>query len=332
MVRNLFVGKSSHIIRVLILNPQKKWTTRQLAVEAKVSLGLTSIITNDLIDMGFLIRERSMKLKLRKEEELMKRWAAAYNSGMQKSKAYYSPGTLYEIGQRISEIAKEYSINYAFTGSFATDLATQYIRPAEVRAYLSTENDMEKVVSALNLEIAEIGGNIIFLVPEDEFVFYGAREVTDSRVGSVTIVSDLQLILDLYNDTDRTREAAERLLTRKYEWKMRLDKTVEMAKEFFATQGLVVDRVLSAENGLEPDFILRNPSTKEIIAVELKTSTAKLDSVDSLKRAVLNFGPTTKGILVAPSITEAAMKELEKANLQFEPLEAIENGVHKASG
>ena len=98
MVRNPFVGKSSHIIRVLISNPQNKWTTRQLAAEAKVSLGLTSIITNDLIDMGFLIRERSMKLKLRREEELMKRWAAAYNSGMQKSKAYYSPGTLYEIG------------------------------------------------------------------------------------------------------------------------------------------------------------------------------------------------------------------------------------------
>ena len=132
-----------------------------MAAEAKVSLGLTSIITNDLIDMGFLIRERSMKLKLRREEELMKRWAAAYNSGMQKSKAYYSPGTLYEIGKRISEIAKKYPIKYAFTGSFATDLATQYIRPAEIRAYLSTENDMEKVVSGLYLEIAEIGGNII---------------------------------------------------------------------------------------------------------------------------------------------------------------------------
>jgi hypothetical protein len=328
MVRNPFVGKSSHIIRVLISNPQKKWTVRQLAAEAKVSLGLTSIVTNDLIDMGFLIRERSMKLKLRKEEELMKRWAAAYNSGMQKSKAYYSPGTLYEIGQKISDIAKECSINYAFTGSFATDLATQYIRPAEVRAYLTTENDVEKIVSALNLEIAEIGGNIIFFVPEDEFVFYGSREVTDSRVGSVTIVSDLQLILDLYNDTDRTREAAERLLTRKYEWKIRLDKTVEMVKEFFATQGLVVDEVLSAE----PDFIFRSPNTKEIIAVELKTSTAKLDSVESLKRAVSNLGPTSRGILVAPSITEAAMKELEKANLQFESLEAIENGVYKASG
>ena len=332
MVRNPFVGKSSHIIRVLILNPQKTWATRQLAAEAKVSLGLTSIITNNLIDMGFLIRERSTKLKLRKEEDLTKRWAAAYNSSIQKSKAYYSPGTLYEIGQRISEIAKEYSINYAFTGSFAADLATQYIRPAEVRAYFATENDMDKVVRALNLEIAEVGGNIIFFVPADEFIFYGTREVIDSRVGSVTIVSDLQLILDLYNDTDRTREAAERLLTRKYESKIRLDKMIEMVKEFFTAQGLVAERTLSAEDRLKPDIIFRSPSKKELIAVELKTSTAKLDSVDSLKRAVLNLGPTSKGILVAPSITDAAKKELEKANLQFEPLEEIENGLHKTPG
>jgi hypothetical protein len=80
---------------------------KTIGFRSKSEFRLTSIITNDLIDIGFLIREKSIKLKLRKEEELMKRWGAAYNSGMQKSKAYYSSGTLYEIGQRISEIAKD---------------------------------------------------------------------------------------------------------------------------------------------------------------------------------------------------------------------------------
>jgi hypothetical protein len=273
-----------------------------------------------------------MKLKLRKEEELMKRWAAAYNSGIQKSKAYYSYGTLYEIGQRISKVANQYSLKYAFTGSFAMDLATQYIRPAEIRAYLATESDIEKVVSALSLEIAEVGGNILFFVPEDKFIFYGAREVADSRVGSVIVVSDLQLILDLYNDTDRTREAAERLLTRKYELKTRLDNTIEMVKGFFGTQGLIVERVLPSENFSEADLVFISPSTKELVVVEVKTSVAKLDSVDSLKRAILSLAPQSMGILVAPSITDAARKELVKANLKFEPLESVENGVHKASG
>ena len=80
MVRNIFAGKSPRIVRVLLSNPSKTWRLRELATEANVSLGLASIVTNRLIDMGFLIRDRSMRLKLRKEEELLKRWGAVYDS------------------------------------------------------------------------------------------------------------------------------------------------------------------------------------------------------------------------------------------------------------
>jgi hypothetical protein len=48
--------------------------------------------------------------------------------------------------------------------------------------------------------------------------------------------SDLQLILDLFNGTNRIKQAAQRLLNRKYESKMHLDKTIEMVKEFFTTR------------------------------------------------------------------------------------------------
>lgn len=325
------MGRSSRIVRVLLSNPARIWTVRQLAMEAKVSLGLTSIVTNRLIDLGFLIRERSMKLRLRKEEELIKRWAVAYDSYMQKQRAYYSQGTLYSIARRIAETAKEYSIKYAFTGSFATDLVTQYIRPAEIHVYVASEFDLNKIVKVQNLEIAEIGGNIIFLLPEDGSVFYGSREVTDSRVGRVAVVSDVQLILDLYNDTDRTREAAERLLTKEYERRLQKENVIKMLKEFFGARGLIADESMPAENQSGPDLIFHDPETKELIAVEFKSSTAKLDSVDRLKKDILHLGSRAKGVLVAPSITDTAMKELEKANLQFEPLEAIERGVYKAT-
>jgi alkylhydroperoxidase/carboxymuconolactone decarboxylase family protein YurZ len=329
MVRNPFVGKSSQIVRVLLSNPARSWTTRQLAMEAKVSLGLTSAVTNKLIDLGFLIRERSMKLRLRKEEELIKRWAVAYDSGMRKQRAYYSQGTLYDIARRIAKTAKEYSIKYAFTGSFATDLVTQYIRPAEIHVYVASEYDLNKIVKIQNLEIAEIGGNIVFLLPEDGSVFYGLREITDSRVGRVTVVSDLQLILDLYNDTDRTREAAERLLTKEYERRLKEENLIKMLKEFFRARGLITFEPKPAISQSGPDLIFLDPKTKELIAVEVKSSTAKLDSVEMLKKHILYLGSRAKGVLVAPSITDTARKELEKANLQFEPLEAIESGVHK---
>lgn len=219
MVRNIFAGKSSRVVRVLLSTPSKTWRLRELAVEANVSLGLASIVTNRLIDMGFLIRDRSLRLRLRKEEELLKRWGSVYDSSTWMHRAYYAQGTLYDIGRNLAETAKRHALKYAFTGPFATDLTTQYIRPAEIHMYVTSKNELEKIVNEQNLEIAEIGGNIIFLIADDESVFYGAREITDNRVGTVTVVSDIQLILDLYNYTDRTREAAERLLAKEFEQK-----------------------------------------------------------------------------------------------------------------
>ena len=329
MVRNIFAGKASRIIRVLLSKPPKTWRIRELASEANVSLGLVSIVTNRLIDMGFLIRDRSMQLKLRKEEELLRRWASFYDPRVWSHKAYYAQGTLYDIGRNLAETARRYGLKYAFTGPFATDLITQYIRPAEIHLYVIDEVALRRIVDELNLEIAEIGGNIIFLIPNDDSVFYGLKEVTDNRVGTVAVVSEVQLILDLYNYTDRTREAAERLLTKEFERKMREKNTIELVKQFFEQRGLIAKEKQTAGFGPRPDIILFDPKTQEYIAVECKNSTAKLDSVDQLKKTVSLLGKKAKGVLVAPSITNAAMNELEKANLKFESIEAIERGLHK---
>ncbi len=329
MGRNIFAGKPPRVIRVLLSGPSKTWRLRELAREANVSLGLVSIVTNRLIDMGFLIRERSMKLRLRKDEELIRRWAAVYDLSVWKHRAYYSQGALYDIGRKIARTAKEHAISYAFTGPFATDLITQYIRPAEIHIYINNEEDLEKIVELQNLEIAEIGGNIIFMVTEDESVFYGSREITDSRVGTVTLVSETQLILDLYNMTDRTREAAERLLAKESERKLKEKRWVEIVKEFFEQRGLVAENTTDTTS--RSDMIFYDPETQEKILVEVKNSTAKLDSVYKLKNAVLHLGPKTKGVLIAPSITNAAMNELNKSNLKFEAMEAVEHGIHKGT-
>jgi len=332
MVRNIFAGKSTRIIRVLLSTPSKTWRVRELASEANVSLGLVSIVTNRLINMGFLVRDRSMRLKLRKGEELLRRWASFYDPDMWPRKAYYGRGTLHEIGRNLAETARRYGIKYAFTGPFATDLLTQYIRPAEIHMYVTGEGALRKIADDLNLEIAEIGGNVIFLITNDDSVFYGLRDITDNKVGTVSVVSDVQLILDLFNYTDRTREAAERLLTKELERKSREVNTIELVKRYFEQEGLVAEQVQTAGFRPRPDIILLDPKTQEYIVVECKNSIAKLVSVDQLKRAVSFFGEKAKGLLVAPSITNAAMKELKTAKLEFKSVEAVKRGLYKGAG
>jgi Holliday junction resolvase len=224
-----------------------------------------------------------------------------------------------------------YGLKYAFTGPFATDLLTQYIRPAEVHMYLTNEDDLKRVVDDLSLEIAEIGGNVIFLIAEDESILYGLRNTTDARVGTVSVVSDVQLVLDLFNLTDSTREAAERLLTKNLERKTQGMDLIELATRFFEQKGLTIERGRTTGSAQQADIILFDPKTEEYILVECKTTTAKLEAVDQLKKAIASFPKKAKGVIVAPRITDAAMKELEKAQLTFESIEAIERGLHKGT-
>jgi hypothetical protein len=328
MVQTIFARKSSKIVRVLLSKPSNVWTTRELSLAADVSLGLASKVTNKLIDLGFLVRDRSMHLRLRKEEELLRRWASFYDVSVWPHETYYAAGSLYEIANKLVAITERNGLRYAFTGPFAADLLTRYIRPAEIHAYLTDEDAVTQIVNLMNLEIAEIGGNIIFLIAKDDSVFYGARRITDSRVGQAVIVSDVQLVLDLYNHTDRAREAAERLLAKESARRSEHMDLVRLAREYFERKGLISTEPQGLTLDPRPDIVLVDPKTNTYVVVECKNSIAKLDSVDSLKKTVAILGSRVKGILIAPNITNAAMNELSNAGLEFEPLERIEYGLH----
>ena len=62
------------------------------------------------------------------------------------------------------------------------------------------------IIEVLDLTPVEFGGNLHLSSPEDEGVMFGARQVE-----GVTVVSDLQLYLDLYSWPARGREQAEHL-------------------------------------------------------------------------------------------------------------------------
>lgn len=329
MVKNIFSKRSSRILRVLLSKPSQTWRTRRLASEANVSLGSVSAVTNRLIDMGFLVRDRSMSLKLRKEEELLRRWASSYDLTKWTHKTYYARGTLYDIGTGLAAAAERNSLKYAFSGPFAADLLTRYIRSAEIHVYVRSEDTVKKIVDCMNLEIAEIGGNIIFLIADDDSVFYGLNRITDNRVSDVLIVSNVQLVLDLYNYTDRAREAAERLLTKEFIRRSEQINLVKLAREYFEQEGLIPAEHQAKTLDPRPDAILFDPETQTYLIVECKNAHVKLDSVDRLKRFVSSFGQRAKGVLVAPSITNAAMEELRKTGLEFKSVERIEYGLHK---
>jgi len=66
-----------------------------------------------------------------------------------------------------------------------------------------------RVARELDLKPVPKGGNVKLVIPYDEGVFYGSQVVD-----GVTVVSDVQLYVDLYNYPSRGEEAAQYLYDR----------------------------------------------------------------------------------------------------------------------
>ena len=50
-LKSLFRPRSARILRVILLNPKKRWFVRDLAKEARVSIGLVSKVKQKLIEL-----------------------------------------------------------------------------------------------------------------------------------------------------------------------------------------------------------------------------------------------------------------------------------------
>ena len=71
------------------------------------------------------------------------------------------------------------------------------------------------MANVLNVQPIPKRGNVKFVVPYDEGVFYGQQRanvrISESVVSDVNVVSNVQLFVDLFNYPARGMEAAEHL-------------------------------------------------------------------------------------------------------------------------
>ena len=71
MLKSIFERKSSRVLRVLLSRPAEKWTLRELAREASVSLGMSHYVSAALTRMGLTTREESGGLALIEPQRLL---------------------------------------------------------------------------------------------------------------------------------------------------------------------------------------------------------------------------------------------------------------------
>ncbi|TET64268.1 hypothetical protein E3J49_04600 [Candidatus Bathyarchaeota archaeon] len=209
LVNNIFSLKASRITRCLLVDFGKKWTIRELAKKADVSVGYTHAIITTLTNMGYVQRnDTDNKLVLLDPAKLLKRWAAFHQyDHFNTFLDYYT--FEHEIERFLEKIAERIrKEQYALTSLAGASLVSPYVRPIDVHFYVENKEKEILMSGLLDIKPTAGTGNVRMVIPFDKGVFYGTRQIEGIRV-----VSNIQLYVDLLNYSARGEDAAKNLYT-----------------------------------------------------------------------------------------------------------------------
>lgn len=207
-LKNLFSPVSTRIVRALLIEPDRKWRLLELAEVTRVSIGLTYKVVDRLVAEEFGKRTKEKQFILTSPKELLDAWAGVYQKDQNQKLVYYSfekdQNTLIRL---VEEASKKNNTPCAFGYFSGALMVAPFIRGFQkVQFFVKSPEDVEAFKKELNLQSVESGGNVDIFVPYDEGVFYEVQ-----NIDGLSIVSNVQLYLDLIHNPARGKEQAEYL-------------------------------------------------------------------------------------------------------------------------
>ena len=203
-LRSLYSPKAERVLRVLLVNPERRWKIQVLADEAGVSLGHVYNIKKLLADREWLRTELD-GFVLSEPDQALIEWAQNYKYRRNQARDFYSLKSIGEIEAEVGHICQREKIPYALTGFSGAARLAPFVHYQRVTAYVT--KDLEKVSARLDLKQVSSGANVSLLIPYDDGVLYNARDVDGIQVST-----PVQVYLDLQNLGGRNQEAAQFLL------------------------------------------------------------------------------------------------------------------------
>lgn len=199
LLRRLFTVKATFVMRTMFSDMKRKWTMERLSGSSKVSLGQVSKVVDRLAGEDFMDKRRG-SIALKNPGALLDAWTRVYDFGNNRSTGYFcGMRDRQDVFRRLKDIR---SGDYALTLGAAASFVAPAVRSTDI--YLYARADRSRIIERLDLKPVEFGGNVYLVDPPDEGVFMYSR-----KMEGLTLVSNLQLYLDLYNYPMRGREQAE---------------------------------------------------------------------------------------------------------------------------
>jgi hypothetical protein len=206
-MKNIFADKATYVAREMLKNPNKKWVVRDFVRANMLSLGMAQEVLDAMEKKGYVERIKKgagSYAVLTNKNTLIDDWVNKYNFDKNIINVYYNPDK-YILNKIKKCLSKD---QYALTLHSGANLITSFIKSENIYIYLRNNEsgrDIIDIKQKLDLKQLVRGGNIYLIRPYyKNSVFYDTQNIK-----GYTVVSNLQLYLDLYNYQPRGREHAD---------------------------------------------------------------------------------------------------------------------------
>ena len=200
-LRSLYSPKAERILRVLLNDPKNSWKMIDLAQSAKVSLGQVANVKKLLLDREWLSKSVD-GISLTNPTALLDEWGQTYNFRRNEGIECYALAEMPEIEAQLAETCRRSGLQYALTGFSSAARIAPMVRYQKATVYV--KKDLNSLIESLRWKVVTTGSNVSLLIPYDDGVFNGARDIDE-----IAITSPVQTYLDLQSVRGRGQEAAQ---------------------------------------------------------------------------------------------------------------------------
>jgi hypothetical protein len=212
--RSLFAPKSSRIIRWLLIHAGEFLTQREIARATGLDEGMTSRLVARLTAEDYLSRDDRGRIRAQDPNLLLDAWRETYQfSKHTLLKGHIAARTGDALLRFVADTLAELQVGYAATGLAAAWAMTRFAAFRVACIYVPSEPSSD-LLARIGYREDNRGANLWLVVPSDEGVFQGAA-VNDG----IRCVHPAQVYVDLKDQPERAREAAERLRTELLTWR-----------------------------------------------------------------------------------------------------------------
>ena len=213
-LRSIFTPKAAAILRVLLRDPDRAWRVADLAAQANASYGHVSNVRKALLEREWL-EVRDDGAVLIQPHALLQMWRDNYRRPAGQSITGYTHLHGRQLDERLRGKLNPYPERPR--AIYSLHCAAQWLAPftrSGTQTFYADEHGAEVLKEELKLAPAAMGPNVVLHVPTDESLFDDAREPAPN----VFCTSPIVTYLDLWNGSDRDREAAELLAGEFFSW------------------------------------------------------------------------------------------------------------------